>query len=149
MKLADITEHNFRAVIALQLKEEQKTFVATPLFSLAESYTYRDDETVMLFSLEENNEVVGFLSIFTEIETQTVYIWRMLIGDIFQGKGYGRKALKAIESHVRELNKYDKIVADYVNGNEPMKALLEKEGYVESGQQEEWNEIIMTKELKK
>ena len=104
---------------------------------------------MLLFALEEQGKVVGFLSLITEIEEKTVYIWRIVIGDQFQSKGYGRKALRSIEDYVHSLEGYEKIVSDYVMNNVAMKHLLESEGYIEIGKQEEWNEIIMTKRLER
>lgn len=147
IKLEKITEKNIYKLMDLKLKPEQEKFVRSPLHSLAESYSYRDDETVLLFSLEAEEKVVGFLSLITEVETKTVYIWRMVIGDKFQNQGFGKKSLKAIEEYVSSLESYDKVVADYVIGNNAMKNLLQSQGYVETGKQEEWNEIIMTKLL--
>ncbi|MGX7107897.1 hypothetical protein [Facklamia miroungae] len=50
-----------------------------PLFSLAESYYYQDDDTLFSFALEEEDKVVGFFSLITDIEEKTVYIWRIVI----------------------------------------------------------------------
>ena len=147
MKLTEITEENIYDVMALKLKPSQSKFVRDPLFSLAESYAYRNDDTVLLFALKEQDKVVGFLSLITEMEEKTVYIWRIVIGTQFQSKGYGRKALRVIEEYVKNLENYEKVVSDYVVGNLAMKHLLETEGYVETGKQEEWNEVIMTKTL--
>ena len=97
MKLTEITEENIYDVMALKLKPSQSKFVRDPLFSLAEGYAYRNDDTVLLFALKEQDKVVGFLSLITEIEEKTVYIWRIVIGTQFQSKGYGRKALRLIE----------------------------------------------------
>ncbi|MCR8968431.1 GNAT family N-acetyltransferase [Facklamia sp. 7083-14-GEN3] len=147
MKLAKITEQNIYDVMALKLKSDQNLFVRDPLFSLAESYYYRNDDTVLLFALEEQGKVVGFLSLITEIEKQTVYIWRIMIGGQYQSKGYGRKALRVIEEYIHTLEGYEKIVSDYAVGNLAMKHLLETEGYVETGKQDDWNEVVMTKKL--
>ncbi|MGO4942840.1 hypothetical protein ACTQ5R_09405 [Ruoffia tabacinasalis] len=68
MKLAEITEKNIYDLMELKLKPEQETFVTDLLFSLAESYYYSGDETVLLFALEEQDEVGVILSLITEIE---------------------------------------------------------------------------------
>lgn len=149
MNLAKITEKNIYDVMSLKLKSEQEMFVRDPMFSLAESYYYRDDDTVLLFALEEDEKVVGFLALITEIEEKTVHVWRIIIGDQFQSRGFGRKALRAIEDYISAIEEYDKIVSDYVVGNEAMRHLLETEGYTETGKHEEWNEVIMTKIIKK
>ena len=86
MKLQKITEQNIYHLMELKLKPEQEKFVRSPMYSLAESYYYREDDSVLLFALEKEDQVVGFLSLITEIETKTVYIWRMVIGDRFQGQ---------------------------------------------------------------
>lgn len=147
MELIAITEQNIYDLMALKVKPEQKYFVRDAQYTLAECYLYHEDETVLLFALEEQGEVVGFVALLTEIDKQSVAIWRMMIGQQYQGQGYGRKALQKIETYVRTMAVYDKIVADYVMENEEMKHLLETEGYVVTGKQEEWNEVIMTKLL--
>lgn len=149
MKLVEITENNFYEVIQLKVAEAQSTWVRDPLYTLAEGYMYRNDDTVLLFALEKAENIVGFLALLTEAENKTISIWRMLIGDTFQGQGFGREALQTIERYALQEKQFDKIKADYVIGNDAIKYLLESEGYLEIGEQEEWNEIIMAKNIGK
>lgn len=150
MKLVDITEENFKDVIKIELSDEQKKqkYVADVMYCLAEYYTYRDDKTVSLHALEKDKEIVGFAALYTQIETKSFYIWRLIIDKNKQGLGLGQEALEVIEKYVRNLKEYAEIIADYVEGNDVMKHLLEKNGYVYNLTQEEYSQISMAKELK-
>lgn len=151
MKLVDITDENFNEVIKVEMTKEQieKKWVSDVIYTLAQAYASRYNDSIVLFALENEEEIVGFVALIKELDKKTVNIWRMIIDKEKQGQGLGKIALMVIENYIRELGVYDKIIADYVVGNEAMKTVLEKNGYVETGKQEEWNEIIMTKHLNK
>lgn len=151
VKLVDITDENFNEVIKVEMTKEQieKKWVSDVIYTLAQAYASRYNDSIVLFALENEEEIVGFVALIKELEKKTVNIWRMIIDKEKQGQGLGKIALMVIENYIRELGVYDKIIADYVVGNEAMKTVLEKNGYVETGKQEEWNEIIMTKYLNK
>lgn len=99
------------------------------VFSLAQSCLYRNYNHLFLNTIYWNDEVVGF--VFNEIEADSneFMIWSIIIGQQLQGKGYGRKAIKEIIKYT-EYNYPERILlADYVQGNEPMKHLLISLGF--------------------
>ena len=72
-----------------------------------------------------------------------------MIGQQYQGRGYGRKALEALIKEAQMDRACSHIVADYVVGNEKMKHLLTSLDFKETGFIEENNEVAMCLNLKK
>ena len=72
-----------------------------------------------------------------------------MIGQQYQGRGYGRKALEVLIKEAQMDSTCNHIIADYVVGNEKMKHLLTSLGFQETGFIEENNEVAMRLDLKK
>ena len=72
-----------------------------------------------------------------------------MIGQQYQGKGYGRKALEVLIKEAQMDRACSHIIVDYVVGNEKMKHLLTSLGFQETGFIEENNEVAMRLDLKK
>lgn len=66
-----------------------------------------------------------------------------MIDKNYQKNGYGSKLIKNIIYEVNKDNDIDYILTDYVVGNEKMKYLLEKFGFVYYKYIEEWKEVAM------
>ena len=80
-------------------------------------------------------------------EEQHVFVWRFLIDQAFQGKGYGRQTIEAVVEMAKQQTQMTKVVADYVDGNEPMKKILLGLGFEETGFDPDNNEHIMVYQL--
>ena len=126
MKLVD--ESSFQAVLDLKISEadERARFVAP-----------------------NDKQVVGFLLLEIDEDEAEYFIWRIMIGQQYQGRGYGRKALEVLIKEAQMDRVCSHIVADYVVGNEKMKYLLTSLGFQETGFIEENNEVAMRLDLKK
>ena len=96
-----------------------------------------------------NELVVGFLLLEIDKDEAEYFIWRIMIGQQYQGKGYGRKALEALIKEAQMDRACNHIIADYVVGNEKMKYLLTSLGFQKTGFIEENNEVAMRLDLKK
>jgi len=143
--LKEITEDNFYEVIELKVNDAQETskFVAPNVRSIAECWLYRKNDDVFPYAVYDKDEVVGFLLLDLDKEEREYMIWRMMVDEKHQGRGYGRKIIEAaIEMAVKDKG-YDVLVADYVEGNVQMKYLLESLGFKRTGFDEENNEVVM------
>ncbi|MGO4936979.1 GNAT family N-acetyltransferase [Fundicoccus sp. Sow4_H7] len=145
LKIKAVDESNFNNVIQLELTEKQKAakWVSDNVFSLAQCWLYRNNNDSFPNAIYWNDKVVGFVLYEIEADSNEFMIWRIMIGQQFQGKGYGRKAIKEIIKYTE--NNYPEriLVADYVQGNEPMKHLLISLGFKEVGFNEEYNEHVL------
>lgn len=105
IQLREVTKDNFEAVINLKIKDSQEGMLSSNLFSLAQS---KVDEELVPFGIYHNDELIGFvlLQYFDNRIPSYVFIKRYMIGETYQGKGYGKKAMNVILKHIQDLD-YD------------------------------------------
>ena len=91
IKLDEITADNLEVVLKLKVSKEQENFVSTTAYSLAQAYVYR--ENAYPFAIYADDTLVGFI-IFGFYELRNQYtLWKFLIDEKYQNKGYGKIAL--------------------------------------------------------
>ncbi|MBP2620962.1 GNAT family N-acetyltransferase [Streptococcus panodentis] len=149
LKLVD--KSSFQAVLDLKISEadERARFVAPNVRSLADAWLYRENGDVFPTAIYWDGEVIGFVLLEMDKEESEYFIWRIMIGQQYQGRGYGRKALEALIEQAKADVACDHLVADYVQGNDKMKQLLTSLGFEETGWIEEYKEVAMRLDLKK
>lgn len=92
VELRKVTKENFEEVIRLSVADNQVTFVASNIYSLAQAGVYR--ETAFPFAIYADDNLVGFIMMgYYEKESQYT-LWRFMIDKKYQGRGYGKLALK-------------------------------------------------------
>lgn len=91
IEFKNIDKENYIECISLKLKEHQKDFVAENAQSLLDAYYLDGLETLGIY---HNNKMVGFILYDYDSELQGWSISRFMIGDEYQGKGFGKTALK-------------------------------------------------------
>lgn len=147
--LRDITGDNYFQVLELKISPEQEAakFVAPVVRSLADAWYYREEGITYPKAIYAKDDLVGFIMYDLDPEAQQVFIWRFLIDQRYQGKGYGRQTIETVLAMAKEQAQMTKVVADYVDGNEPMKKILLDLGFEETGFDPDINEHIMVYQL--
>lgn len=150
IELREITEDNFNDVLSLDVSESQKAskYVASNIRSLAEAWLYRDAGDVFPYAVYNNEELVGFILIDVDEEESEYMIWRMMIGQEFQGKGYGKKLVEKVIEIAKARDDMDTLICNYVVGNDAMKKIVEGLGFTSNGFDEDHNEQLMKLEVK-
>jgi diamine N-acetyltransferase len=97
--LKPITKENWHAAIRLDVAPEQRKFVASNLFSIAESQF--EPGVVPLGIYNEEDTMVGFL-MYGPYHGE-MWIWRLMVGQQYQQRGYGRAAMQAIIDALRDM----------------------------------------------
>ncbi|WP_434120903.1 GNAT family N-acetyltransferase [Salinicoccus roseus] len=143
MEFIEINEDNFWKVINMEVSEDQAGFVAPNVKSLAESYLYRNDDDVIPYAIQDQDEVVGFILIDIDAEKREFMIWRMMIDKRYQKRGYGKQTIQKAIDMAGKSGEYDILVADYVKGNEVMGKLLKSIGFYSHSFDEENNEYVL------
>ncbi|WP_342389291.1 GNAT family N-acetyltransferase [Salinicoccus bachuensis] len=147
MEFIEINEDNFWKIINMEVNENQAGFVAPNVKSLAEAYLYRNDDDVIPYAIQDQDEVVGFILIDIDAEKREFMIWRMMIDKRYQKRGYGKQTIQKAIEMARKTGKYDVLVADYVKENEVMGKLLKSIGFYSHSFDEENNEYVLHYEL--
>lgn len=140
MHIEKVFEETFRDVIRLKVAKGQEQYVAENVYSLAQAWLY---EEATPFAILDGDTVVGFLMLDWDEDERTVGIWRFMIGEAYQRKGYGREALRLAIEMIKESGCFDLIHLDYVEENRAARELYASFGFRENGEVED-GEIVMT-----
>lgn len=150
IELRKITDNNLNECLKLQPNEDQKSFVATNISSLAEAYVaLTNNECIpMPYAVYSDEIMVGFIMLsYNEpdeaFDENTYWVWRLMVDKQQQGKGYGKEAMvKALELIKTFPHGKTSIVAlSYEPENVIAKALYDSLGFVETGKIE-YGEMI-------
>ncbi len=140
VELLKITQDNFDEAINLKVADNQLAFVSTVVHSLAQAWLYR--ETAFPFAIYANNTLVGFVMLGYYKDREQYTLWKFLIDEKYQSKGYGKKALQlAINYLVKEFNAKE-IYAGVSIGNDVAKHLYISFGFEETGKIEDNTEEL-------
>lgn len=129
--LKKITQENLEDVLRLKVKETQEGFVSSVAESLAQAYVYRN--TAWPFAVCESNEVVGFIMLGFYQRKNYFTLWKLLIDERHQGRGYGRKALQLGVEFLRKQLGAEEIYTGVSLGNSVAEGLYLSVGFVPTG----------------
>ena len=133
IELKPITEENFLTIVNMKRPEDER-FVASNERSLAQAWLYRDAGDVFPFAIYANGEAVGFMMLDEDAEERVLYLWRIMLPEEHANRGYGGQVVQMVMDLARASGKYDRMVLDYVPGNERAKHLYEKLGFRATGE---------------
>lgn len=131
LTLKPITKDNWEDAIQLKVKEEQKNFVASNLYSIAE-VQFLDQFTAC--GIYAGNQMVGFAMYGIDSEDKNYWIYRLMIDERHQGKGYGSAAVKLVIEEIKSMNTIGipLIMIGYDKENEGARAAYKKAGFIET-----------------
>lgn len=102
IKLEPLSEKNISAVTKLEVAFDQAGFVAPNVFSIADSKVLGYIAPRVLY---RNRKAIGFALYGQDPASERYYIVRLMIGASFQGKGYGREALRLLVAEILARNR--------------------------------------------
>ena len=90
-----LTIDNYYECLKLKVKEGQESFVAANAFSMAQGQFYPGMQMRAIYAGET---MVGFIMWAWDPDQlkPEMWVWRLMIADDHQGKGYGRAAMKHV-----------------------------------------------------
>jgi diamine N-acetyltransferase len=136
-----ITPENYQECIKLSVFESQRTYVATNQRSLADAYVYRD--IVLPYALFADEVMVGFLMMIPDPkELETMWIWRLMIDQRYQHRGYGKAAMMKAIADTKNTQRFKSIKLDFVPTNLEGKTLYENLGFTPTGEIDD-GEVVM------
>lgn len=130
IQFKEIDRKNFWDVIDLKVAEEQKNFVASNLFSLAQAKAYPE---CICLAIYVDEVLVGFVMYCLDEDDHEYWIYRLMIDEKFQGKGYGKEAMKKLIAHIQEDTRHNVIYLSFEPENNLAKDLYEKLGFKPDG----------------
>lgn len=142
VELRKITDYNFDECVKLEPKEEQKSYVASNIRSLAEAYVaLTNNECIpMPYAIYDADIMVGFIMLSyneaDEKNDENIYwVCRLMIDKRYQGKGYGKEAVAKALELIRTFpyGKASEVSLSYEPENVAAKTLYASFGFVETG----------------
>jgi diamine N-acetyltransferase len=139
VSLRPLTKENWIESIRLNVSDEQKGYVASNLFSIAET---RFEPTCVPLAIYADEVMVGFLM----YDASDYYIVRFMIDARYQGKGYGRAAMLLLLEQFERERAHPSASLSYVPGNAAAERLYESVGFRKTGEMHE-GELVMVHPL--
>lgn len=157
--LNKVTSENVHELLRLDVKDEQRSFVASNNESIIEAYlALAHGGHAFPFGIYDDGTPVGFLMIgygtddewedAPSIADSNYNIWRLMIDKHYQHRGYGRQALKLALGFLRTLpcGSARYCYLSYEPDNIAAKALYGSFGFFETGEKD-GDEIIAVLEM--
>jgi len=128
--LNTITKENWLKAISLRVREDQVKFVASNAVSLAQLNFLDNFHAKGIYHAEE---MIGFTLYGIDEDDQEYWMYRLMIDQNHQGKGYGKQAVQLVIDDIRKMKKdhHQTITLSYEPSNEHAKRIYEKMGFVE------------------
>ena len=147
--LRKVDNGNVWEICSLKVKCAQKDFVASNVESLAEAFAVRESGGVALpFGIYDDDVPVGFVMLgydlvpgetdMPEIAKGNYCIWRFMIDEKFQRKGFGRQALQLVLDYIKTFpcGKAEAVYLSYEPENTGAAALYHAFGFKENGEKD-------------
>ncbi len=155
LTLQKVDDHNVWALLRLSVGEEQKNFVATNTESIVEAYlTVTAGGVALPFGVFDGDVPVGFLMIgYGEdpndpgpaVAKGNYCLWRFMIDKAYQGKGYGKEALRLALDYIRSFpcGAAEACWLSYEPENAVAARLYHTFGFRENGEQEDGETVAV------
>lgn len=112
IKLLPITKSNYNDCVALKVREDQMDFVASNAYSLVQAAYESDIDTLGIYV---EDRMIGFILYDIDEELKAWSMSRYMIDERYQGKGYGKEALRGFIDFFQ--SKYPKADQIYTSAN--------------------------------
>lgn len=142
--LREITKENLSAILGLKVAPHQEQFVASNAKSIAEAHFA--PEVAWFRAIYAGDTPVGFLMLEDNTTQQEYFLWRFMIDQRYQRRGYGRKALELFFAHVKTRPGATVLYTSCVPAAGGPGPFYEKMGFVYTGGEEN-GELLMRREL--
>jgi diamine N-acetyltransferase len=146
----DVIRDDVRALIALKVRPDQTDLVAGNAVTLAQA-AYETGSYV--WGLWDGDTAVGLMAMVHPAEylwhqdgddRQGAYLWRLMIGTEFQGKGYGRAAIDFAITQTRNWG-CPRLVASVADVPHSNMGFYKKQGFQQTGRMpDDEVEIVLT-----
>ncbi|MFR8138432.1 MAG: GNAT family N-acetyltransferase [Blautia hansenii] len=159
IRIEKINAKNIWDILKLHVSKEQESYVAPNELSIIEAYVaITGNGHAFPFGIFENEIPVGFLMIGYDVDESfdnpphiaygNYSIWRLMIGEKYQNKGYGKEAICLALEFIRTFpcGKAEYCYLSYEPENVNAKRLYSEFGFIENGEMDD-EEIVAVLKL--
>ncbi|MGB7339411.1 MAG: GNAT family N-acetyltransferase [Phototrophicaceae bacterium] len=142
-----IDANNYKEALKLKVSEAQIGFVAPNERSLLQS-AYEAPDSSTPYGVYDGETMIGFLlTSHSDDDPDTLWVWRFMIGEDYQGKGYGKSAMKKLIADTQAEGKFTAIRLSYMPDNIVGQHVYASVGFTEEGIKEDWGEMVAVCDL--
>ena len=98
LHLKTITKDNWFQAVSLRVREDQVNLVASNAVSLAQLNFLENFHAKGIY---QDDDMIGFTLYGIDEEDHEYWIYRLMIDQKYQGKGYGKESLKLVIEDIR------------------------------------------------
>jgi diamine N-acetyltransferase len=131
VSLREITGDTVRDICRLQVGPGQDRFVAPNAVSIAQAHF---EPRAWLRAIYAGEDPVGFIMLYEDPDKPEYFLWRLMIADGRQRKGYGRRALELLVERVRGLPGATGLGTSYVPAEGGPEGFYKGFGFVDTGE---------------
>lgn len=147
--LREVTRDTVRTICDLKVSKEQEQFVASNSISIAEAHFSNE---AWFRAVYADETPVGFVMLARVPREErarlgTHFLWRFMIDERYQGRGYGRKALESVMQHLKKESNANALHISCREGKGSPKGFYKKMGFKETGEKLDNGERIMKLKL--
>ena len=159
IRIEKINAKNIWDILKLHVSKEQESYVAPNELSIIEAYVaITGNGHAFPFGIFENEIPVGFLMIGSDVDESfdnpphiaygNYSIWRLMIDEKYQNKGYGKEAICLALEFIRTFpcGKAEYCYLSYEPENVNAKRLYSEFGFIENGEMDD-EEIVAVLKL--
>lgn len=146
VSLREITPENFNECVNLKVAKGQEKFVASNVFSIAQSKIYHPQANI--FAVYAGDVMVGFVMFGLDGEDGRYYLGRLMIGEKHQGKGYGKAATLEVIERLKQIENCREVYLCCSPENINAETLYAGVGFERTGEIYE-GEVVMRLDLRK
>jgi len=152
LEFRPVTQANWQSLIKLKVRDGQQDFVSSNVYSIAESQFGFNEEghwDLFPYGLYLNDEPVGFAmtGLNTNHSRFQGLILRLMVDERYQGRGYGRQAMKVMTEMFLANEHVRAVCISYAPENDAARKLYTSFGFVETGEMLE-SEVMAVLQLR-
>lgn len=144
--LQAVTPDDVRSVCELRVAASQERFVTSAAVSLAEAYVYPPAWCRAVYAVADG--LVGFVMLHDTEDEPGYMLWRLLIDERYQGRGYGREAVRQVINYVETRPAALELKVGARRGEGSPRPFYQSLGFVITGQVVDNDEDVLSLDLK-
>ena len=152
VSLREITDENRAAVVALRIAASQEGYVSSVADSLEEARETPEGKPWHR-AIYADDEPVGFVMLSWNVTPDPPriigpwFLWKLLIDERRQGRGYGREAVELVAEIARD-HGASELLTSCVAGERSPEPFYRTVGFVPTGEHDENGEIVLALQLR-
>ncbi|MDA7028564.1 GNAT family N-acetyltransferase [Bacillus sp. CLL-7-23] len=137
ISLKEINATNWYECTELSVSEEQKKIFPVSVVYWMASSKYEYNNELELLAVYDENLIVGVVAYGIDPDIDAPWITTVMIDEKYQGKGYGKEAVKQLIDLIVKRHHYKKIMIGHRPNNDVAAKLYESLGFHEIKQTED------------